>query len=55
LHSTEKVRPTEVTILSAKTFHMSYTCVPQWMKPAVQDPFDYKLRPKEEIAEEFKY
>jgi len=25
------------------------------MKPAVQDPFDYKLRPKEEIAEEFKY
>ena len=38
-----------------KTAHMSYNCVPIWMQPAVQDPFDYKLRPKEEVAEEFKY
>lgn len=34
---------------------MSYTCVPEWMKPAAQDPFDYKLRSKEEVVEEFKY
>lgn len=34
---------------------MSYNCVPQWMQPAVQDPFDYQLRSKEEILEEFKY
>lgn len=34
---------------------MSYTCVPDWMKPAPQDPFDYKLRSKEEVVEEFKY
>jgi hypothetical protein len=25
------------------------------MQPAAQDAFDYKLRPKEEVAEEFKY
>ena len=34
---------------------MSYNCVPEWMKPAPKDPFDYKLRSKEEILEEFKY
>lgn len=34
---------------------MSYNCVPDWQKPAVQDPFDYKLRSKEEVKEEFKY
>jgi Mitochondrial ribosomal subunit protein len=39
----------------AKTAHISYTCVPEWMKPAERDPFDYKLRSKEEVAEEFKY
>ncbi len=33
---------------------MSYTCVPDWMKPAYQDPFDYKLRSKEEVSDEFK-
>lgn len=38
-----------------KTFHMSYNCVPEWMQPAPQDPFDYKLRSKEEVKEEFKY
>ncbi len=32
-----------------------YPCVPEWQKVKVQDPFDYKLRPKEEIADEFKY
>jgi cbb3-type cytochrome oxidase subunit 1 len=25
----------------AKTAHLNYTCVPDWMKPAPQDPFDY--------------
>jgi Mitochondrial ribosomal subunit protein len=39
----------------AKTAHISYTCVPEWMKPAERDPFYYKLRSKEEVAEEFKY
>ena len=34
---------------------MSYTCVPEWQQPAAQDPFDYKLRPKTEILDEFKY
>ena len=34
---------------------MSYNCVPDWMKPAPKDPFDYKLRSKEEVMEEFKY
>ena len=34
---------------------MSYNCVPEWQKPAVQDLFDYKLRNKEEVKEEFKY
>ena len=34
---------------------MTYSCVPDWMKPAEQDPFDYKLRSKEEVQEEFKY
>lgn len=34
---------------------MSYNCIPQWQQPAVQDPFDYKLRNKEEVKEEFKY
>lgn len=34
---------------------MSYNCIPEWQKPAVQDPFDYKLRNKEEVKEEFKY
>ena len=39
----------------AKVHHMSYNCVPDWMKPAPKDPFDYKLRSKEEVMEEFKY
>lgn len=34
---------------------MSYNCIPEWQKPAPQDPFDYKLRNKEEVKEEFKY
>ena len=34
---------------------MSYSCVPEWMKPAEKDPFDYQLRSKDEIKEEFKY
>ena len=34
---------------------MSYSCVPEWMKPAEKDPFDYKLRSKEEVSEEQKY
>jgi len=34
---------------------MSYSCVPEWMKPAEKDPFDYQLRKKEEVIEEFKY
>jgi len=38
-----------------KTHHLSYTCVPDFMKSAPQDPFDYALRPKQEILEEFKY
>jgi len=32
-----------------------YPCVPEWQKVQVKDPFDYKLRTKEEVAEEFKY
>lgn len=39
----------------AKYHHLSYSCVPEFMKPAPQDPFDYKLRSKQEVAEEFKY
>ena len=39
----------------AKTHHLSYNCVPQWQKPAEIDPFDYKLRSKQEVMEEFKY
>lgn len=38
-----------------KTAHLSYTCVPAFMKPAPVDPFDYPLRPKQEILDEFKY
>lgn len=38
-----------------KTAYMAYTCVPDYMKPAPQDPFDYKLRTKQEVQEEFKY
>ncbi len=38
-----------------KVHHMSYSCVPEWMKPAEKDPFDYQLRKKEEVIEEFKY
>lgn len=34
---------------------MSYSCVPAWQKPAEQDPFDYKLRNKQEVMDEFKY
>ena len=41
--------------VTAEVHHMSYNCVPEWMKPAPKDPFDYKLRSKEEILEEFKY
>lgn len=44
-----------MTPLLAKVHHISYTCVPEWMKPAEQDPFDYKLRSKEEVLNEFKY
>ena len=34
---------------------MSYGCVPDWQQPTQLDPFDSKLRNKEEVAEEFKY
>jgi len=32
-----------------------YPCIPEWQKVTPRDPFDYKLRPKEEVMEEFKY
>ena len=32
-----------------------YPCVPEWQKVHEKDPFDYKLRSKEEVANEFKY
>jgi hypothetical protein len=34
---------------------MSYTCIPHWQQPTNNDPFDYKLRSKKEIIDEFKY
>lgn len=34
---------------------MEYSCVPEWMQPTKKDPFDYQLRSKQEIIEEFKY
>lgn len=32
-----------------------YPCVPDTQKLTPKDPFDYKLRSKHEVAEEFKY
>ena len=34
---------------------MKYTLVPDFMKATDNDPFDYKLRSKEEIKEQLKY
>jgi hypothetical protein len=34
---------------------MEYTCIPEWQQPTKKDPFDYKLRSKEEVKMEFKY
>mmetsp|Transcript_43006 Transcript_43006/g.31401 ORF Transcript_43006/g.31401 Transcript_43006/m.31401 type:complete len:126 (+) Transcript_43006:63-440(+) len=39
-----------------KTFKRDkYECIPEWMTPAERDPFNYKLRSKEDIIHEFKY
>ena len=32
-----------------------YPCIPEWTKIKPQDPFDYKLRAADEVAEEHKY
>lgn len=34
---------------------MEYSCVPEWQQATVKDQFDYKLRTKEEVKNEFKY
>ncbi|CDW78017.1 UNKNOWN [Stylonychia lemnae] len=34
---------------------MSYNCIPEWQQIVHKDPFDYKLRSPEEIAQEHKY
>jgi hypothetical protein len=43
----------------SRVFHKKkremYPCVPEWQKVPERDPFDYKLRSKQEVAEEFKY
>ena len=39
----------------AKTKLMSYTCIPESMKPAWKDPFAYKLRSKKEVLDDLKY
>lgn len=31
-----------------------YPCIPKYQKITPRDPFDYKLRPKEEVQEEFR-
>lgn len=36
----------------AKTKLMEYSCIPESMQPTESDPFDYKLRSKEEVMEE---
>jgi len=28
---------------------MGYPCIPEWEKTKTKDPFDYKLRSKEEV------
>ena len=35
-----------------KVKHMSYTQIPDWLEKQQRDPFDYKLRTKEEVMEE---
>lgn len=35
--------------IKAKIAHMTYPCVPMWMKPREKDPFDYPLRDKKEM------
>lgn len=32
-----------------------YPCIPVWQQPQILDPFDYKLRSKEEVMEQHKY
>ena len=34
---------------------MSYTQIPEWLKKQESDPFDYKLRTKEEVMLDHKY
>ena len=34
---------------------MKYNVLPEWMQPSQKDPFDYKLRSKEEVKEQTKY
>lgn len=31
---------------------MEYSCIPEWMQPTKKDPFDYKLRSKDEVKAE---
>ena len=35
-----------------KVKHMEYTQLPDWLKKQERDPFNYKLRSKEEVKEE---
>lgn len=52
----ESVLPVMIYSLIAKSFKLAeYPCIPDWMKAGARDPFDYKLRSKEEVKEEFKY
>ncbi len=34
---------------------MTYSCIPEYMQPTVSDPFDYKLRSKEEVKEHHRF
>lgn len=38
-----------------KVAHMGYTQIPDWLQKQERDPFDYKLRSKEEIKEQLHY
>lgn len=33
----------------------TYACIPVWQKEVKRDPFDYNLRSKEDVIQEFKY
>lgn len=40
---------------STRKAPMSYPCIPSWEKTKPRDPFDYKLRSKEEVMKQHEY